>query len=81
MDRVLISLDQIKDFVCNLKEIQKISSNQFPLIFTAKNIHIRKIFLLDLKKCGCSIHSLKIIWLNGGTLTLMALLFSEWLLK
>ena len=81
LDRVLISPYWTKDFVYNLQAIQKIGLNQFLLIFTTKNIHFRKEKnLLDLKKCGFSTHSLKTGWLNGGTLTLMVLLFFGWLL-
>lgn len=50
LDRVLISPEWTKEFVCNLKVIQKVGSNHFPLIFTTENIHIRKNFLLRFEK-------------------------------
>ena len=38
LDRVLISLDWTKDFLCNLRAIQKIGLNHFPLIFRVEAI-------------------------------------------
>ena len=42
LDRVPISPDWTKDFVCKLKAIQKIGSDHFPLIFTTENVNFKK---------------------------------------
>lgn len=50
LDRVLISPDQTKDFVCNNKAIQKISSGHFPLLFMVEAIQDKKNFPFRFEK-------------------------------
>ena len=50
LDRVLISLDWTKDFVCNLNAIQKIASDHFSLIFKAGPTQARNNFPFKFEK-------------------------------
>ena len=50
LDRVLISPDWTKDFICKLEAFQNIGSDYFPLIFTANKVNFKKNFPFKFEK-------------------------------
>ena len=64
LDRVLISLDWTKDFVCNLKAIQKIFLDNFPFIFTAETIHNRNFLSFKFEKMWLVMNVSKLSWIE-----------------